>query len=831
MRKQIREQLLEMFPAIRDGINHAVKNKNTAETVLTDCYAAVETIGGALELSLSAERFSQYNEGLNALKAMLEFLLESILNNENATEVSKDIKEQIKLIKKELENESEVKLEIVFMPYKASMWDALESIWLAAKGDPNCDAYVIPIPYYDRNSDSSFGKLNYEGEDFPDYVDVLHYDDYNLELRKPDIIYIINPYDEGNYVTSVAPQFYSYELKKHTDMLVYVPYFVSGENVQEHFCAVSAVKYADKIIVQSEAIKKTYEKYAGRGKVVAFGSPKIDKVVNSKREDFTLPDNWKKIIENKKVVFYNTSVGSLLKGDKQYLVKLRSVLETFKERDDVALWWRPHPLSETTYKSMRPQLLREYLEIVEDYKRQCWGIYDDVPSGLHMAIAWTDAYYGDGSSVAGMYSITGKPVLYQNPNNSNLTDVIKNISFLSFNIKDNIVWGVSNKINGLFSFDLRTKTLKFHGEMPGERMFEQFLFSTVTIKENNIYLIPLLAKSVAKFNVSESTFDLYEIENINKNKFFDSYEYEGNIYLIPQFYPALLKYNIETGKITGNKKICSELDKIKTTENDAYFFRGGVLNGEYLMLASSVGNVMVKYNLKTDRHKVLRIGDAQNKYLFMTHDANDYWLFTFKAGIVKWNEETGEITSLDEFPDNFIEGDLYNFNGCVVYEENIFVFPSQSNMILKINTKTNGIETFINLDERERCASFSPARDKYYHAERFGDYIYAYSSYENCLQKINPKTGEIENIPLVLSDEDYALIRAKSLFNPPPGITDNPFSMFENSIVNLPFFLDKLVAETINKEQISFESVSENINNIDGTCGGKTHEYIKSLVK
>ena len=32
------------------------------------------------------------------------------------------------------------KKEVVFLPYKASMWDSLESVWKAADEDPNCDA-------------------------------------------------------------------------------------------------------------------------------------------------------------------------------------------------------------------------------------------------------------------------------------------------------------------------------------------------------------------------------------------------------------------------------------------------------------------------------------------------------------------------------------------------------------------------------------------------------------------------------------------------------------------------------------------------------------------
>lgn len=71
--------------------------------------------------------------------------------------------------------------EAVFLPYKASMWDSLESVWQAADDDPDCEAFVIPIPYYDRKPDGSFGELHYELEDYPEYVPVIKYEDYDFE--------------------------------------------------------------------------------------------------------------------------------------------------------------------------------------------------------------------------------------------------------------------------------------------------------------------------------------------------------------------------------------------------------------------------------------------------------------------------------------------------------------------------------------------------------------------------------------------------------------------------------------------------------------------------
>ena len=79
----------------------------------------------------------------------------------------------------------------------------------------------------------------------------------------------------------------------------------------------------------------------------------------------------------------------------------------------MALLWRPHPLIEATIKSVRPRLGEEYKEIVDGYRSEGWGIYDDSPD-LDRAVALCDAYYGDPSSVVQLCQKAGVPVMIQN---------------------------------------------------------------------------------------------------------------------------------------------------------------------------------------------------------------------------------------------------------------------------------------------------------------------------------------------------------------------------------------------------------------------------------
>ena len=92
---------------------------------------------------------------------------------------------------------------------------------------------------------------------------------------------------------------------------------------------------------------------------------------------------------------------------------MKQVFGVFKENQDkVALLWRPHPLIQATVSSMRPQLWKAYEKIVEQYRSEGWGIYDD-SADMDRAVVLSDAYYGDRSSVVYLYQKTGKPVMIQ----------------------------------------------------------------------------------------------------------------------------------------------------------------------------------------------------------------------------------------------------------------------------------------------------------------------------------------------------------------------------------------------------------------------------------
>ncbi|MBQ3163244.1 MAG: hypothetical protein II992_13085 [Lachnospiraceae bacterium] len=450
MRKTQKQEILEMIQTLyqaHEEIKKYIDKRNfvLSQDILSQCQECAIGIGTMIE-KIEGEGFITVSYVENYCDVLFDVYEELNGVNINANKVNKNLKKQLLRIENSVKNDISVRREVAFFPYKASMWDSLESVYLKIKEEPNCDVYCVPIPYYDRNSDRSLGEIHYDGREYPKNIEVIDWQTYNFEERRPDAIYIHNPYDDWNLVTCVHPRYFSANLKKYTEELVYIPYFVMDEiepdnqrkiDRMKHFCFLPGVVNADKVIVQSEKMKQIYvneylkaAKANGLGgnhldrkrleeKILGSGSPKFDKVNNTKKEDLEIPEEWLKIIEKpdgswKKIIFYNTSIAALLEYNEKMLEKMKDVFRVFKEnKDEVALLWRPHPLIKSTVSSMRPQMWVEYEKIVMQYRQEGWGIYDDTAE-LDRAIVMSDVYYGDQSSVVQLCKKKGMFIMLQN---------------------------------------------------------------------------------------------------------------------------------------------------------------------------------------------------------------------------------------------------------------------------------------------------------------------------------------------------------------------------------------------------------------------------------
>ncbi|MCD8000746.1 MAG: hypothetical protein LUH21_26370 [Clostridiales bacterium] len=626
-----------------------------------------------------------------------------------------------------VERDIPVRIEAVFLPYKASMWDSLESVWRAAEEDENCDAFVIPIPYYDKNPDGSFREEHYEGDQYPGYVPVTHYNQYDFANRHPDMIFIHNPYDEQNYVTSVHPFFYSKNLKQFTDLLVYIPYFILEEpDIHDElsrksikgFCIMPGVLYADRVIVQSDKMRQVYVDLltefmgAGQGsrkyweeKILGLGSPKVDKALGTRKGDLEIPEEWLKIIRKpdgswKRIVFYNTSVTALLQYDQRMLRKLENVFCIMKGlTEDIALLWRPHPLAESTLQSMRPGLWQEYKKIRDLYRQEGWGIYD-CTANMNRAVALSDAYYGDMSSLVHLYEQLSKPVMIQNCD----TLVRKKDRDIFIWTEDMIVdeekklWFFHGMLNMLCSYDVSTDELKIMGKVPSEKNFEKRLYSALIKKNDCLIGIPGFAREMVVYNRKNGEFQKIPMKTEvsgsgNKFLFRGAFVFENWLYLIPNTYQNILKYSLATFVL---EKEINWKNELKTMKNcDSFFLLSPIQMNEHLFAFTvALQSCFFICDMSSDTIRKLELEDKKCQITAITFLDDCVYLYdTYNHQIIKWLLSKGtEVKRSAEFTNEKLKSSS-NFALNVIGEKYIMADSVDQDIVALFNTDLEVVKT------------------------------------------------------------------------------------------------------------------------------------------
>ena len=178
------------------------------------------------------------------------------------------------------------------------------------------------------------------------------------------------------------------------------------------------VYYSDYVIAQSQRVKEIFESYGhNEEKIIAFGSPKIDAIVKNNKNTQKLPETWTKKLSNKKIFLLNTHLSYFPKAFQyaespdNYAVKFhKEILDTFLNREDCGLIWRPHPLMKNMLQGRFP----ECLDFINYFERQILqstnGIIDET-GDYAKAFYCSDALISTWSSLINEYMATGKPIL------------------------------------------------------------------------------------------------------------------------------------------------------------------------------------------------------------------------------------------------------------------------------------------------------------------------------------------------------------------------------------------------------------------------------------
>lgn len=848
--KKQAEDFLKILSQVHDEIKRQIEKENFP--------AAMELLGqcqeGALGLGKLIERTE--GEGVPTISLLEEYceLIYQIYNllahgQEIITnKIYKRLRKAVVQIENSIKNDIKVRFEIVFLPYKASMWDSMESVWQAADKDPDCDTYVVPIPYFDKDQSGRPAAFHYEGDQLPPEVPVTHYEAYRLKERKPDAVYIHNPYDYVNFVTTVAPEFYSSELKKYTECLVYIPYYSTTGGMSEGQASCPAYYYADYIMIQAEKYRKFFAPDLPKEKLVPLGSPKFDRTLRMCGNPPEPPAGWKEKMAGKKVYFYNTSIGGLLSNAERFLDKMEYVFDCFEDREDACLLWRPHPLLESTFQSMRGSFKPRYDALRNEFIRKGTGIYDDTPD-INRTIAFCDAYIGDaGTSVTSLFGMAGKPLFILDNQINRLPgeEDWRGAVIRGFPAADGFKDGMPCLEQDAF---LVTQGNKLYHSGSDGQIFRYFCdlseyaggcyYAGPIRIDEKAYMFPLNAQDLLVLG-KKGVERKIRLESLveRQGAFYSAAVVGIYLFLIPNEYPSIVRYD-------------TEKEEVRYFDIDRNFFTGrrngerrcggiGVKGGK-LYIASPVDRHVLEIDAETGDWTYMDIDtEGEGGYLGMASLPwdSDFWLLPYAGNVVtRWNPETGETREypicLEHFTCRHVtfgyECMEQPFGSAVFYKNDVYLSPCWGNLFVRLNKDTGEATEWkvpIDVPEKEKNGYFSSWAKGYLSCLMEGEKIKEYrlfSVYDRKLYQVDFETNRCQEIQIMFDKEE--------LYEHEPGFQEQSqwlqYTCQENAFNSLTDFLDGRIAGNLFDRERQMAVYRQLSANSDGTSGEKIHLFVK----
>lgn len=728
MKYQFKKEILSVLDSLQNAEgNLKFENREHVHQLTINMQEAAILIGTELEKQLTDDDI------VKLLEAYCELLYQINCESENKKRwniLLGQLKGKFKEIRRSIEALQTDKIEIVFLPYNASMWDALDSVYREAVKEEQCHVSVVPIPYYSKDDKGEFTVMNYEGENFPEDIPIVHYNKYSLAKQCPDVIFIHNPYDQYNNLTRISSNYYTSELIKYTDHLVYIPYYVADKNTSEIQCFMPGIKNAWRVYVQSDYIKQQMIAYNEQNKINVSGSPKIDMVVNMAKNPPKIPNDWYDALSGRKVFLVATTLVSMLNRPENVINKINEIIDFVEGKDEYGIIFRPHPLTEKVVKEENCIRYQELLERLTKLK----NVVLDCSSDNHRAIALSDAYIGERSSMLTLYKASGKPMYVMNWTDDQLNNEVRTISMLWAGIQNENIWMFHHKINALFCFDKNTGATQYVCSVESEPKYQEALYREIFHYYDKMFLVANSARNnvlVDKKSMIQIEIPCIRKPNIHGVKNASACQEKNKVYLFPKFYgdnivvfdfdtnsseEIIIDYNLLKDKnINSTQSVWAngwktddgfylatlQIPEILFIDKDGkqqfYEFKTrnqGFVDGKLfenkLYLLPYLGSDIVEFDIKTKKSECIDLG----KEIFKHNNTDGYvriMRVKNKLYLIPYTEDKLIIFDMDGKTMKHYDIGENRYLDCKISDDKIYVFPIKGEEMLVIDVETDCI--------------------------------------------------------------------------------------------------------------------------------------------
>ena len=296
--------------------------------------------------------------------------------------------------------------------------------------------------------------------------------------------------------------------------------------------------------------------------------------------------------------------------------------------------------------------------------------------------------------------------IYKTKNTSAiLNDMIFDIYYAWY--EEGKAWFTGKRRNYIFCADIRKKEINIIGKLPGNQYRN---YSKVIKIGSKLICLPCAEKDIIIYNLETGTYKRVVIKNcgeVLRIYCSDIGVLDGKLYFMIINLRRIVALDVVKEEIASLYDIgCCSAEEGIGYKSELYEHK------IYIPVANE--NKVIVFDIKSKEYKEQHIEGDISGIGWICRDGDCLWLVGFSYGIVRWDINTGKISSAKEFPEDFklynvirrknrreLEWYLYSEKkeiisddakffcwDCVCNKENIWNITSGSDSIIRVNAKT-----------------------------------------------------------------------------------------------------------------------------------------------
>lgn len=271
-----------------------------------------------------------------------------------------------------------------------------------------------------------------------------------------------------------------------------------------------------------------------------------------------------------------------------------------------------------------------------------------------------------------------------------MDNINSTLCFQCFVVKNDVIYFMSYVGNALFAIE--DNDVVFIGSVPNETTdYVEQLYGAMFLYDDEIILIPKVAKEIAIYKINENRFYKISIDSASANyssKFISVYRNQQFLYLFPTRYPGIVKLNLIDKEYEIINSWLDTFGNYVVEERDVIFGHGYVQREDAIYIPSCRANVVVEMNILNDDIVFHNVGKRAS---CICDDGSNIWIMprTMGGTIVNWNLASKKMVEIEVCLDNC---QFSSFTAAFYFQGYVYAFPEVGTGILRINIITNTVE-------------------------------------------------------------------------------------------------------------------------------------------